>query len=211
MSRLPTGQLGFDDLLRSADADNQSRRVERDTAPLPGAMDEALPLYRLLLRRHHAAMLDANVAQAMRLREQARKLALKLNGGEGGILADDDAPGCVLARKSAAVPDTVPLWGQTGEFMLDVCGMRIRVAFDGIFGIAGSVCYWPGFAVHAVDLDKPFLSQTGYRRFLGIHAEPQAGLVPDHFAAGVIQAHVDRELKGALRTIKPCYAARRGA
>lgn len=207
MSRVHSDQLGFDDLLSSADADNRARKFAGETAHLPGTMDEALPYYRLLLRKHHAAMFNARVDEVMCLRGEARNLALKLNGGDPGILAGDDAPGYVLMRKTGAVTGSVPLWGQSGEFVVTVCNMRIRVELDGIFGIGASVHYWPGFAVHAVERDKPFLSETGYRSFLGIHAEPQAGLVPDEFVAKVIRAHVDRELKGTLRMIEPRYAA----
>jgi len=51
--------------------------------------------------------------------------------------------------------------------------MRARIELDGIFGITGSICFWPGFSARAVDYDRPFLSQTGYRSFLGIYADPQ--------------------------------------
>ncbi len=108
----------------------------------------------------------------MTLRGEARSLALRLNGGERGILADEDAPGCVLERESAAPPGAVPLWGQKGAFIVTVAGMRVRVALHGVFGIGSWSGFWPGFAAHAVDWDKPFLSETGYRSFLGIYAPP---------------------------------------
>ena len=115
--------------------------------------------------------------------------------GEPGILADDDAPGCVLARQTAAAPGAVPLWGQSGDFIVTVGTMKVRIELDGIFGIGSGFCYWPGFAAHAVEYDRPFLSETGYRSFLGIHADPAPGLTPDAFAAKVIAAHVARELR----------------
>lgn len=168
-------------------------------------MDKALPFYRDLIDRHHAAMLAANVDEVMRLRDEADKLALRLNGGEPGILAHDDAPGYVLARGTAAAAGAVPLWGQTGDFIIAVDGMRVRIEQDGIFGICSHACLWLGFKAHAVDLDRPFLSETGYRSFLGIHADPRPGLTPDAFAREVIAAHVARDLKGGLVPIKARY------
>jgi hypothetical protein len=160
---------------------------------------------RLLIRQHHAAMLEAHVEQVMALREEAHKLALRLNGGEPGIIAHDDAPGYVLARATAAAPETVPQWGQTGDFTVTVNGVAVRIELEGFFGIGGTFLYWPGFAARAVDHGQPFISETGYRSFLGIGADPVAGLTPDEFAAKVIAAHVERELKGRLVPIDARY------
>ncbi len=198
-------QLGFDALLTAADSENRARIFERETGHLPGTMEQALPFYRALIERHHAAMLTAAVDEAMGLREEAHKLALRLNGGEPGIIAGDDAPGCVLACETAATPGTVPLWGQTGDFVIAVDGMRVRIEQDGIFGIGCGFSYWPGFSAHAVDPDRPFLSETGYRSFLGIHAEPEPGLTPDAFAREIIAAYVERELKGRPVPIESRY------
>ena len=110
----------------------------------PPRWSRAIPFYRLLLRQHHAAMLAANVDEAMRLRKQAELLALRLNDGEPGILAGPDAPGCVLQRETAAAPGAVPLWGQTGDFIITVDGMRVRIELDGMFGIGFG--FWPGFS-----------------------------------------------------------------
>lgn len=209
MTRPSSDQLGFDALLQSAETENRARELARETAHLPGTMDEAIPFYRLLIRQHHAAMLAVNVDEAMRLRREADLLALRLNGGDTGILADDDAPGYVLARAAAADSGTVPLWGQDGDFLITACAMRVRIELDGMFGIGSHCVYWPGFAAHAVDFDKPFLSETGYRSFLGLHADPVAGLLPDEFAAKVIAAYVARECKGRLVSIKPRHREKR--
>ncbi len=108
-------------------------------------------------------------------------------------------------RETAATPGTVPLWGQTGDFVIAVDRMRVRIEQDGIFGIGCGFSYWPGFSVHAVDSDRPFLSGTGYRSFLGIHAEPEPGLTPDAFVREIIAAFIARELKGRPVPIEPRY------
>tara|TARA_R110002110_G_scaffold257206_2_gene473164 strand:- start:19425 stop:19757 length:333 start_codon:yes stop_codon:yes gene_type:complete len=104
-------QLGFDDLLSDTDRDNRERIFGRATAHLPETMAEAVPYYWTLLDQHHAAMMEADVEEAMRLRKEAHNLAVKLNGGDGGILAHDNAPGYVLARETAAPIGIEPLWG----------------------------------------------------------------------------------------------------
>lgn len=198
-----SGQLGFDSLLADAEHQNATRALARETAHLPGTMDEALAYYRTLLERHHAAMLAADVDAVMALREDAHRLALKLNHGAPGIIADEDAPGCVLEARTAAPSGTVPLWGQVGNFIATVGTMRVRIEFDGIFGIGSNSGFWHGFSAHAVDHDKPFLSETGYRSFLGLHADAVPGLTPDRFVQAVIERHVARELRGRLVTIAP--------
>ena len=198
-------QLGFDAVLAEAETDNRARIFERETGHLPDTMDRALPFYRVLLRQHNAAMLAADVDEAMGLREEARKLALRLNSGEPGIIAGPDAPGCVLARETAATSGAVPLWGQTGDFVVNVDTMRVRIAQDGIFGIGCGFSFWPGFSAHAVEFDRPFLSGTGYRSFLGIHAQPEPGLTPDAFAHEIIAAYIERDLKGRLMLIEARY------
>ena len=99
-----SAQLGFGDLLADADTANEQRQLDRATAHLPGTMAEALPFYRDMIDRHHAAMLAADIEEAMRIREDAHRLAAKLNGGTCGIIAGPEAPGCILEAETEAAP-----------------------------------------------------------------------------------------------------------
>ena len=202
-------QLGFADLLASAEADNRARRFERKTAHLPGTMVAALPFFRDLLNYHNAAMLAGDVDETMRLRGEAKDLARKLDADARGILAHDDAPGRVLERETAAVTGSVPIWCQKGAFVVTVTGMQVRIQVEGVFGIGSGFGFWPGFSARATDLRRPFLSQTGYPSFLGFHADPLPGIAPDDFVAKVIAAYVDSELKGRLLEIKTRYRERK--
>lgn len=201
-------QLGFNALLDEAEEANTMRALAKELAHLPGNMEEALPFYRALIERHHAAMLAGSEQEAMELREEADRLAIKLNNFDPGILADDDAPGYVLARATRAGHGTVPLWGQTGSFEITHGSMRVQIEMDGIFGVASNVFPWLGFAAHAIEWDKPFLSETGYRSFIGLRGGLLPGMTPDSFAREIIALHVSRELKGRLVAIKPEYRAR---
>lgn len=127
----------------------------------------------------------------------------KLNNFEPGISADDDAPGCVLERETRAPDGTVPLWGQTGTFEITIGAMRVRIGMDGIFGIASDVYHWIGFAARAVELDKPFFSETGFYSFVAVGGELEPGFLPDSFTRAVIEATIRRELKGKLLSIEP--------
>ncbi|EJW10841.1 KlcB protein [Rhodovulum sp. PH10] len=210
MSRRRTApaQLGFDALLSNADQVNANRQAARECADLPGTMEAALPFYRSLIDRYHAAMRTGDADAVLAMHREAHRLALKLNNFEPGICADDDAPGCVLDRETRAPDGIVPLWGQSGSFEIAVGTMRVRIDIEGLFGICSGHFVWPGFSAHAVELDRPFLSETGYQSFLGLSGAPKPGLTPDSFTAAVVAGHVRRELKGRLLAIKPEY--RRG-
>jgi hypothetical protein len=201
-------QLGFEALLADAAQANDTRQIARACAHLPGTFDEALPFYRGLIDRHHAAMLAGDAPSAMHLREEADLLATKLNNFEPGILAGEDAPGCVLDRATRAPAGHVPLWGQSGSFEIVSGSMRVRIAMDGIFGIAANVYHWLGFAAHAIDFERPFLSETGFRSFVAIGGALEPDFTPDTFATEVIAAHVKRELKGRLLSIKADHRRR---
>jgi hypothetical protein len=198
-------QLGFDALIADAEKTNEERRFERETGHLPSTMADAVPYYRLLLKQHHAAMLAADIEGAMALRDEAHKLALRLNGGEPGILAHDDAPGHALQRATNAATGELPHWGQTGEFPVSLGGILMNVELEGMFGIGAGFSYWPGFAVRAIAHDRPFISSTGYRSFLGVHAEPVPGLMPDEFVAKVVGSYLERELRGRPVAIEERY------
>ena len=201
-------QLGFGDLLADADSANERAHKARAYASLPGTEAEALRFYRALIERHHAAMLAGDAETVMALRVEAHRLAEKLNNFEPGILADDDAPGSRLDRLTRAPEGAVPLWGQSGRFVIERDGLRIDIALDGIFGLTWSVYHWPGFGAYAVDWKKPFLTETGFRSFVAINARLIPGYAPDRFAREVIEGFIARENKGKLRPIKAEYRAR---
>ena len=208
MNNAPLPPLDFETLLAETDRVNANRVLARETAALPATMNEALPFFRDLIERHHAVMLRADTASAMAIRAEAEQLATKLNGFEPGYLADSNAPGCVLDRKTRARKGKVPLWGQSGAFEVAVQDMRAWIEMDGVFGISGSCTAWLDFKVRAIEWDKPFISETGYRSFLGLGGELVPGLTPDAFVREVIAQHIKVALKGKPVAIKPEYRDR---
>lgn len=189
--------FGFDEMLEA----------ER-TAHVPSSMEEAVPYYRTLIEKHHAAMMAGDKDAAMAVRAEADDLAYKLNGGDGAIKGGPDAPPYQLERATAAPEGTIPMWGQTGDYVIEVDGMKVRIEQDGIFATGSHAMFWLAFSVHAVDYDKPFLSETGYRSFIGIFAPPEPGVTPEDFAKGVIRGQLQRERKGKPYRIEQSYVER---
>lgn len=85
--------------------------------------------------------------------------------------------------------------------------MQALIEMDGIFGIGGSHCFWPGFSATVVDATKPFLSETGYRSFLGIYAEAVSGLSPDAFVREICVRHIEDNLNGKLIPVAKRFAS----
>lgn len=179
---------------------DEAANAER-TAHLPATLPEAIPYFRGLLERLHAAVLARDEAEATRLKAEAFDLAIRLNGGTNfGILAGEDAPAKVLEREAAAPGGTPPIWGQVGDVQLVINGAPVRAAFSGVFGIG-----FPAFSAHAIDPAQPFISETGYRSFLQGNLSGALGLLPAEFARACIDAHIKSELKGKLKPIAPEY------
>lgn len=194
-------QLAFDALLDDADQRHADREWEKTTSHLPATMELAIPFFRALLEQHHAAMLAADVKKVRRLREEAAQLALKLNDRRPGYLADDTSPGCVLRRETESEVGAVPLWGQKGSFTLEFEAFRVRIETAGIFGGLFRERFWLGFDAYAIDRDRPFLSESGFRSFLNAGAKTWPNITVDLFCRGIIDAHVRDVLKGKLVAI----------
>ncbi|GFE65559.1 hypothetical protein [Litoreibacter roseus] len=195
-------QLRFTALLDTAAQDNKARSFAKEAAHLPSDWCEARALHPIQIRNHHAAMMENDFDTALRIRADAHLLAKKLNGGQPGILAGRDAPGCVLARAAAAPRGSEPLWGQDGRFMARAAGTTLDVEAKGMFGIGAIAMPYIGFSVRAVDPTTPFISETGYRSFLGVSVAPQPGITTGDFVQEVIETYIAQELKGKLLRIK---------
>lgn len=103
MKNAPFPQMDFESLLAETDRVNANGVLERETARLPATMEDALPFFRGLIDRHHAAMLAADAASAMAIRSEAEQLATKLNGFQPAILPTVTLRvACSTARRARA-------------------------------------------------------------------------------------------------------------
>lgn len=191
-------QLGFDSLLADADRLNCAPPHDAHMGGFPDTMPDAVAYCRDLIARHHACMQHADLAGAMACRQEAHALAFHMNGGDPGILAGPEAAGCVLDAATAAPLGQIPLWGQAGDFVLDHHGMQVRIDLDGVFGIGATALPFPGFAAHVVDRDAPFLSDTGFRSFLGFHMPLTPVLSVETYVRTAIAHQIKTDLKGRL-------------
>lgn len=158
-----------------------------ETAPIANASHDAVPAFWKILERFNAAVLASDQLAILKIDEEARTFAAVLNGGTHfGMMADQDSPCCVLERETAARPGKVPIWGQIGNFEVEVEGVPVRIEKDGIYGIGGI----GSFAAHRVDMEQPFpISETGYRSFL-TSLDPPPPMTVDAFVLAVLQAHL---------------------
>lgn len=197
-------QFGFDVMLEDAARDNAARVFDRETAHLPATWEDGLAFHKEQIAQHHAAMLEGEIEAAVAIRKDAHKLAIKLNGGHG-ILASDEAAGCRLGKVTAAKEGDVPMWGQDGRFVTEAKEMQFAVEMHGMFSIGATSMPYLGFSARATDPSKPFLSETGYRSFLGVTVSPEDGMTTERFVQRVVTAYVDTKLNGKLLRVDPNY------
>lgn len=157
---------------------------------LPREFSALEELYAATLPAFHAAVLSGDRSAQEAASGLLSDVATKLNGGTTFGISGPDGAGTRLARLSQAEDGDVPLWGQRGSFEVDVAGCRVRVQIDGFFGIIGAL----GFSAHAVEIDRPFISETGYRSFLNHSAEAAPGETVAAFASRVIAEHTSGKL-----------------
>ena len=144
---------------------------------------------------------------AMIARQEAHARAFHLNGGDAGVLAGPEAAECRLDVATAAPLGQIPIWGQPGDFVLDVCGMRVRIEVDGVFGIGATALQFPGFAAHVVDRDALFLSDTGFRSFLGFTMPLTPRVIVESYIREAITHRVKTELKRKVLRVRASFAS----
>lgn len=109
--------------------------------------------------KYHDAVLAGHIEVLDQMEAAYKALVYKLNGDTMfGCGAEEGSAANVLARAVAAKPGQVPSWGAAGEFLLEVEGLRVRVVVPSNMLGNHLTC-----ELHAVDLDRPFISTTGYR------------------------------------------------
>lgn len=74
---------------------------------------------------------------------------------------------------------------------------------SGMFRVGATAMPFLGFSLRALDNAKPFLSETGFRSFLGVSVAPALGMTMEGFVLRVIENYVDTELRGELIQIRP--------
>lgn len=163
--------------------DTRDEKAAELAADLPSESAELLAVALVAVGELHAAVLASDGAGAERAADRYDAAVWKLNGGTFfGSMGDECAAGCVIERHCRAMPGSVPMWGQGGEFLIAVDGIRALVEFEAGFGLMHS-----HFQFHAVDLDRSFISQTGYRSHFDT---AQGGMTVDQVATAIFRAYL---------------------
>lgn len=124
-------------------------------------------------RTFNAAVLAGHVDVVRAQGDALAALAVKLNDVVSRGCLGDESPLKAIIHRKAPPLGQVPLWGQDGEFLLEVDGIRIRVrARSSGLDVVLSV------DLNVVDLDQIFISETGYRSTY-IWADRSLGLTVD--------------------------------
>lgn len=128
-------------------------------ATLPECESELLERARQAVVALNAAVMCGNAKDAEAAGELYEAVRYKMNGNTFvGCSVGNPSVTTRIEDYCAAEPGTVPIWGQRGEFMLDMGTYRLWVTCSTTFGMQ-----MPHIEFHAVDLNRPFLSETGYR------------------------------------------------
>ncbi|MGV2293473.1 hypothetical protein AAHK20_32525 [Trinickia sp. YCB016] len=180
-------------------ADARNLKAAELAAKMPDARDGLLAAALAAVCDGHAAVLDGNQKAADAAADRYDAAVWKLNGGTffgARDVANDDAAGRVVERHCSAAPGVVPMWGQWGEFLISVSGVRAVVEVQDGFGR-----FRVGLAFHVVDADKAFISETGYKS----HFETfKGGQTVEQVAIAVFAAY----LAEGRRMLAPEYRER---
>lgn len=158
---------------------------------------EFLPADRVELEQLAGDMLqlfnDAMVAGSARDIETSvlryNAVVYRLNGDTFLGCATDEGAGGQLLKQLAAPAGVVPGWGQAGQYLLEVDGMRLRVKVD-----PWSMGGMHSLSFHAVDASAKFISETGYlSQFL--HTDKHVGQT----FGQAVRALVDELLQGEFK------------
>lgn len=161
---------------------NQNEQVMQLAAALPEAAPALLDVAMQAVRDIDAAVRAGDDPSLALATARYDAVVWKLNGGTFfGCDGGPNASAAVVGRHCAAVPGAVPLWGQNGEFLIEVEGIRAVVRVEG-----PRFSWMNHFEFHAIDPDTPFISETGYR---------------SHFARPVGECTVDDAAALHLRAI----------
>lgn len=171
-----------------------------DPAELEAAALKAAHVY-------HDAMLAGDVQTLDDADLVYQACVCKLNGGTRFGCSDIQR---ALEVRFAAPAGHVPRWGQAGEFLLEVDGMRLVVVMK-----PDTLSNHCGAELNAVDFDKPFVSKTGYLHHymrpvhhLGLTVDQavRAEVVELLTSEGKAVRITDEEEGGKNRTVRPWLA-----
>lgn len=190
----------------------RNKATGKIAAELPESRSGLLAVGLAAVAACHAAVMAEDKVGLEAANARYEAVVWKLNGGTFFGCCDSanpDASGSVIKRYCSAKPGEIPMWGQAGEFLVAVAGVRCLVEFSTGFGSLMSA----HFQFHAVDLAGPFISETGY---LSHFEHPRSGLTVEQLACEIVSDRLkkhrryiraEEQTKLAAKPLRPWLAA----
>ena len=172
---------------------------------LPTGTVELLAVCRMECDAYGAAVLadDGDAVAAARLRYKAAVWVLN-DGTMFGSFSGPESGGELAARHCAALPGSLPGWGQKGEFLIEVDGMRAVVCYG-----SQLTTFSTHFEFHAIDLDRPFVSDSGYRSHFvnGPTGSVTVAFAAEAYLRGFVRDHKVTMIRrdAHIRDMEPCF------
>jgi len=150
-----------------------SLEVPKDLRHLPSTVAELVPLYRACIVRFDAAVHARDFGAANVERGEAHDIVERAFSSDRFQFPQyrycfmDVAR--IFDRLTRAAPGTVPLFGQQGDFVASLSIVRVRFKVSGLSSDIGASAYSSrvmGFSINAVEWERPFYTDTGFRSFL---------------------------------------------
>lgn len=149
--------------MKRLDRNEEEAIIQTIMADLPADEPSIMRAARQAVVTFDLAVRTDRPEAALDAEHQYTACVYKLNNGTNfGCQGGPEAAGPRIARFAAADPGEVGMWMQKSEFLVEYNGMRA------VLQSAGGP--WLGYSRswHAVDLDKPFISETGYLSALSL-------------------------------------------
>ncbi len=124
---------------------------------LPTDIDQLVARYEQGLVDLHQLALDGDDAGAAKQIEALELMEERANGDTHFGMACDDSPAERLRLETSAPVGEIPTWGRRGVFKMMVDDVPYIVEQN----------EHGNLSVYAVDASKPFISETGFRSFMG--------------------------------------------
>lgn len=158
-------------------SNDHEKNAAEAAASMPDDPDELLNLALESVNKFHAGVLNSDQEEIVTAATRYEAVVWKMNGGKFfGCFADEKSAGKIVMSYCEAPLGQVPLWGQRGKFLIEVEGIRAAVEFR----------FWTvrraHFSFHVVDLDRLFISGTGYRSHF---EEIRNGMTVDEVAIAI--------------------------
>ena len=170
--------------------------IDREMSLLASQLPEgsALPesAWQAVIKLNHAVLRGDRyeISKAEKLYEAC---IWKLNGNSFfGAGADKKQAASVIEAYCQAEKGQVPLWGQNGKFVI--------ISRDGIrtwVKVKRGIHYYSA-EFHIVDLNKPFISETGFRSHIFWLKEVEQGESVSDYLSRVFNGHLDASKKPVI-------------